>query len=152
MFAAIDSGNPFSNALGAAVAPQGLSIPDALGAVAADGVATLGDLKETFPAAARTALAASRAALGEDQGVGGFLMTQLGVRSLEPQDGTSSDAILSRVEAALAEARLTDALAEIDTLPPEGQAALGDWLTQATNRAAALEAAFALRAEITVKG
>jgi hypothetical protein len=80
--------------------------------------------------------------------VGAFLRAQLGVRSLEPREGDDADAILSRAEAALAEGRLGDALAEIETLPEGARAAMSGWAAEATARRDALAAAEALSAEL----
>ena len=50
--------------------------------------------------------------------------------------------MLSRAEAALAEGRLSDALAEIEALPETARAAMADWAAQARSRADALVAAY----------
>jgi len=72
------------------------------------------------------------------------LQRQLGARSVEPREGNDPDAILSRAEAALINGHLPQALAEIAALPDEAQAEMGNWVTLATIRAAALSAAAAL--------
>ncbi|TAG12998.1 MAG: hypothetical protein EAZ40_15140 [Rhodobacterales bacterium] len=105
----------------------------------AAGVASLADLQATFPDAARSALQVARATDAE-AGWGtrliDFLGAQTGARSLEPREGDTPDAILSRAEFALGEARLADALAELDTLSPEVQAPLADWRAKAEARLA----------------
>jgi hypothetical protein len=73
-----------------------------------------------------------------------FLRHQLDVRSVEPREGDDPDAILSRAEAALRDSRLTDALAEIATLPEAAQAPMGAWIAAAEGRVAALSALQAL--------
>ena len=126
-------------------------VPDALTAVA-EGAPTLATLRETFPDAARDALAAARSAgeAGDSAGAfGSFLRNQLNVRSVAPREGTSADAILSRAEDALRNGRLNDALAEIATLPETARAAMSDWTTQAEARAAAVDAADRLDASLT---
>lgn len=123
----------------------GLDVPDALRAPSADGVATLAELRSTFPPAARAALAAARIA-GED-GTGGlqaFLTRQLGARSVVPREGDDPDAVLSRAEAALAGGDLAQALAEIDTLPDEARSAMTGWAETARTRLDATNAADAL--------
>ncbi|WP_299850556.1 hypothetical protein [uncultured Roseovarius sp.] len=125
---ALDAGVAF----GAAVTDlegMGISIPSVLQEAAPNGVASLADLQESFPDAARIALAASRDATdgAEDGGLTSFLRSQLGARSLQPREGSDPDAILSRAEAAAREGRLTDALAEIESLPEEGRAELSGW-------------------------
>ena len=47
---------------------------------------------------------------------------------------TDPDAILSRAEAAVRDGRLTDALAEIDTMPEQARAALDEWAGKARQR------------------
>jgi hypothetical protein len=123
-------------------------VPDALAGQSA-GVATLAELSAAFPEAARAALTAAREASGESEGLGGFLRTQLGVRSLEPQEGDSADAVLSRAEAALRDGRLTDALAEVAALPEAGQAALAEWTARAETRQDAVAAAEELAQSLT---
>ena len=76
--------------------------------------------------------------------IGDFFRSQLGMRSLVPREGDSPDAILSRAEAALRDARLGAALAELENLPEGARAALDDWIARATQRQEALSAADAL--------
>ncbi len=137
---ALESGSAFASAV-ADLQGAGVDVPDVLDAAAPEGVATLGDLQDSFPDAAREALAVSRQVAGDGGGIGDFLRTQLGARSLTPREGDDPDAILSRAEAAVRDGRLTDALAEIETLPEEGRAALSDWSGQAARRLDALAAA-----------
>ncbi|MFY0681939.1 MAG: hypothetical protein JXR13_15320 [Thalassovita sp.] len=106
----------------------------------AQGVPSLRALEDTFPALARKALSAARST-ETDRGVATFLRDQLGVRSLTPQEGDDADAILSRAEAALASGHLSDALAELETLPEIARVELSDWLQSANLR---LEAQSAL--------
>ena len=68
------------------------------------------------------------------------MQRQLGIRSLEPTEGDDPDSVLSRVEAAINENRLTDALTEVELLPDGARAALGDWLNLAQTRASAVSA------------
>jgi hypothetical protein len=143
---ALDAGTGFAPAL-ADLQAAGADVPEALQAVAEDGVASMTELQERFPDAARRALAASRATAegdGESGGFSDFLFAQLGVRSLEPKEGNSPDAVLSRAEAALREGRLTDALAELEGLSEQGRAELSDWSGAAARRLDAIAAAQAL--------
>ncbi len=138
---ALDAGTGFAPAL-ADLEKAGVDAPAPLAQIADKGAPSLIVLQESFPEAARAALAVSRKAAGdESKGFGGFLKTQLGVRSLEPREGDDPDAILSRAEAALKEGRLTDALAEIEALPEVGRTELSDWAGQATRRLNAIAAA-----------
>ncbi|CAM5310654.1 hypothetical protein FALB51S_00807 [Frigidibacter albus] len=128
----------------------GLTVPEPLSALPG-GVPTLGSLQDSFPEAARKALAASlpvTAGTGTWDRVGAFLQAQTGARSLAPREGTDPDAVLSRAEAALTAGDLQGALAELEGLPAEGRAATAAWEAQAAARIAATGAADALAAEI----
>jgi len=143
---ALDSGTGFAPAL-ADLESTGANVPEALQAVADDGVPSLSALQESFPEAARKALATSRSVAsgeGESGGFSDFLFAQLGARSLEPKEGNSPDAILSRAESALRDGRLTDAMAEIEGLPEQGRAELSDWSGKVARRLDAISAAQAL--------
>ncbi|MFU8779109.1 MAG: COG4223 family protein, partial [Roseovarius sp.] len=103
---ALDTGSVFAPAL-SDLRDTGAEVPAALAEQAQTGVPTQIALIETFPEAARAALAAARVESGDAvAGVGGFLKSQLGIRSLSPQEGDDPDAVLSRAEAALAQGRL----------------------------------------------
>ena len=75
----------------------------------------------------------------------------LSVRSVEPREGTSVDAILSRAEAALSQGRLTDTLAEIESLPEVVRSDFTGWTTLAQTRMNALSAAETLLQSVTDK-
>ncbi len=152
VLAALDTGEGFSGPLADFQASTDTAVPAALSSVASDGVPTLASLQDGFPEAARAALAAARreGQSGEDgSGLTAFLRTQLNIRSVEPRDGTDADAILSRAQAALADGRLTDALAEVAALPEVARAELTDWLALAQKRADAVAAADGLSATLT---
>lgn len=140
---ALASGGGFGGALDALGA--GAPIPEALRQHAQTGVATLENLQDGFAGAARAALQAT--ADTTSGAIGAFLRTQFGVRSLSPQEGDSVDAILSRAEAAVRAGDLAGALAELDTLPPEGQAAMADWRATAQARKDVIDAAAAVTKE-----
>ncbi len=146
LLAALDSGAPFAATL------LDMSLPAVLADNAAAGLPTQQSLRNTFPDAARNALdAALKANMGESwtERVTAFLRDQTGARSLTPRDGSHPDAVLSRAEAALAKGDLATALSEIATLPPESQAAMVDWLTDANLRQ---EAALAVQSLVTASG
>ncbi len=139
---ALNSGEGFSEAVAQLSANGVDDVPAVLTENAADGVATLLSLQTGFAGAARAALSSARAA-GTDQsegGVGAFIKRQLGARSVAPREGSDTDAVLSRAEAAVRDGRVTDALAEIDVLPAPAQDAMADWLASARSRAAAATA------------
>jgi hypothetical protein len=146
--AALDTGQPYTSALALL---QGSEIPVALSDHAEAGLPTLVSLQSSFPAAARAALdAALRANPGESwtDRVGTFLRSQTGARSVTPREGGDPDAILSRAEAALANADLDAALQEITTLPDEAKAAMADWTELAEQRRAAAAAIKTLAATL----
>ncbi|QBF29635.1 COG4223 family protein [Thalassococcus sp. S3] len=146
---AIETGAPYEAAL-AGVADAGVSIPDVLSGNAAEGVVSLPALRAAFPPAAREALAAARAdGASDDGGLGSFLARQLGARSVTPQDGDSADAVLSRMEAAVADGQLSDALSLALELPASAQDALSGWVSQAETRMAAKAAADDLAQSLT---
>jgi hypothetical protein len=142
--AALETGQPFGDALFDLTENAGFAAPDALSLIAADGVATQQSLQASFPDAARASLdAAIRAAVegGSMDRVSAFFRTQLGTRSLEPKEGDDPDAILSRAEAALKAGDVDTALTELAAIPDAGQPALAPWIASATARRDALAAA-----------
>jgi hypothetical protein len=145
---ALETGGPFASALSAFDAA---AIPAVLSDNAATGLPTITDLQASFPDAARMALEESlHANMGESwsERVGSFLRSQTGARSLTPREGDDPDAVLSRVEAILAEGRAADALTELAGLPPEGLAAMADWSAQVQLHLDGLDAVRALRAAV----
>lgn len=148
---ALNGGKPFKSALADLEANGMGETPAALVDVADSGVVTLINLQSRFPDVARVALSSARAigSDGAEGGVGGFLRRQLGARSVAPREGTDPDAVLSRIEAAVRDGRLTDALAEIDTLPEPSQNAMQDWTADARARQAAEAAAEDLSQRLT---
>jgi hypothetical protein len=148
--AALDTGAPFDAALGDL--GSGIAVPEALSAIAADGVPTLTALQADFPDAARAALAIARSEglAGEDGGgISGFLRNQFDIRSVTPQEGAAADAILSRAEDALRQNHLSDAMAEVATLPEVVRAEMAGWTSAAETRAAALAAVEGLSQSLT---
>lgn len=135
---ALTNGEAFDAAL-ADIAPA-TDIPEDLTSNAA-GVATVAQLISDYPALARTALAAAgREDSGDSTGgrLAGFFKDQLGARSLTPQDGDSTDAVLSRAEAAIKAEDLTGALAEITALKDTPKEVFADWAARAEARQAAI--------------
>ncbi len=148
---ALDTGGEFATALAALSEVTGTDAPADLADHAETGIATLQNLKDGFPPAARDALAVSiqpDPEAGATGRLGAFFRRQLGVRSLEPRAGDDPDAVLSRAEAALAENDIAGARDLIGSLPEAGQAAFADWIAAAETRQAALEAAQVIANEI----
>ncbi len=133
---AIESGEAFASPL-AALANAGIEMPDALTQAGEVGIITLAALQEQFPGAARLSLNAAiraQADAGTTNKVTAFFRTQLGARSLSPQEGDGPDAILSRAEAALKNADLSGAIAEISALTEAGAKGMADWADLARSR------------------
>lgn len=148
--AAAGSGRPFGAAL-TSLKDAGLTVPDALSALADRGIVTLVKLQAEFPDAARKALAAAtrvEAQNGTTSKLTAFLRTKLGARSLEPRKGSDADAVLSRAQAALRNGDPNAALAEIEALPPAGLAPMQEWIDLARERVAAVAAIAELRARL----
>ena len=139
---ALESGAPLGATLADLEEAIGVTAPDELVA-AQDGIPTLASLQDSFPDAARAALATARSegvAGEETTGLGAFLRTQFDVRSTAPREGDGADAVLSRAEAAIRIGRLSDALAELSAVPEIARAEMSDWLAQAELRAGAVAA------------
>ena len=136
-----ESGQPFSDELSAVVKYSSAQPSEALVLASRDGVPTLSALEKSFPDAARAALAAVRTEEAEQGGKSGlraFLENQLGARSVEPKDGQSADAVLSRAEAALRAGDIQAALLELEALSETAKPALVDWMARARSREDAL--------------
>lgn len=128
ILAALQNGRPYEAQL-QRLADAELVLPAALTASASTGVSTQASLIELFPDAARAALAAARAAENadaQDRSLGAILRRQFAVRSLTPQEGMTTDAILSRAEDALRRGDLATVLAELNSLSPAASAALAE--------------------------
>lgn len=136
--AAVETGAPLQPAFDAMTA-AGLTVPEDLRAFAA-GVPTLTELRQSFPDMARAALAASAQVPAEgsvwDRAVA-FFQGQTHARSLTPREGSSTDAVLSRIEAALAEGDIAMVIAKMSALPEPAREAMAPWI----DRARALEQA-----------
>lgn len=147
ILSALDNGTPFTAAL-EDLRGSGQEIPAPLTSAAQTGVTSLAELRDTFPDAARNAIAADRSGQGGVGNIGSFLRNQLGARSLEPREGSDADAVLSRAEAALRTGRLGDALAELEALPEPAQAEMAGWIERAETRHQAVMAAEDLAAAL----
>ncbi len=150
--AALETGEPYPALLEELQATAPAEIPAALTAPASEGVASRAELIEAFPEPARAALATARreGLSGEEGGrVAGFFRDTLQLRSTAPGAGATTDAVLSRAEAALRDGRLAEALSEIETLPEPVRAAMSDWIAPARTRAEALAAADTLSQSLT---
>ncbi|MCP4821699.1 MAG: hypothetical protein GY883_21150 [Shimia sp.] len=154
MIAALDSGAAFSGALVDYRSAGGDEVPAALANHAETGVITMAALTESFPEAARAALAKARAEKVDDaegSTLGNFFKNQLGARSVEAKEGGSTDAILSRAEAALRGGQLATALVELEGLADAPKSVIADWRAQAETRLAATQAAEAMAQALNTK-
>lgn len=154
VLAALESGQPYGDALFDLTENATVDAPAALTDHAETGIVTLATLQARFPDAARDALDASiRDAVegGQMDRVTAFFRTQLGARSLEPKEGDDPDAILSRAEAALKDGRIATALSELEAMPDAGKPALQAWTADATARKDALEAGQTLAQQLNSK-
>jgi hypothetical protein len=143
---ALETGAPFADSL--RVLPDA---PAPLADLAASGVPTRVALAEAFPPLAREALIVALRETGDGSPEGrltAFVRTQLGVRSLAPREGDDPDAVLSRMEAAVAAGDYEAAVETAAALPDPARAVLSDWLSAVETRAAAVAAADALDAEL----
>lgn len=149
--AAIASGEPFGDALAQLQANTDAPPAEALTAVSETGVAPLGTLRSGFSDAAHNAIRADIKADGQENPgtrLAAFLEAQIATRSLTPQEGDSTDAVLSRAEDALRRDNLAAAVQELQALPDTARAAMGSWLERAEARVAAREALAELQATL----
>ena len=147
---ALESGTAFADAI-TELDATGLDVPGPLTAMAETGVPTATELQDSFPDVARAALSASRQAAVDSGEIGGFsdfLRSQLGARSLEPQEGDDPDAVLSRAEAAVRSGDFAAAMDELDALPEAARTEVADWEARADRRLEALDAARTLREKL----
>jgi hypothetical protein len=138
---AMETGGDFSTAL-ATLTDGGVSVPVELANVAG-GVVTLATLKTDFSGAAHASLKASIKKETPENLTGklaGFFKSQVTVRSLEPQEGETTDAILSRIQGALDGEDLGAALQHASGLNEASKSAMANWLSAAQTRQTALDA------------
>jgi hypothetical protein len=138
---ALEAGGDFSAAL-TTLKDGGVIVPAELAELGA-GVPTLATLKADFSSAAHAGLKASIKGETSDNMSGklvGFFKSQVTVRSLEPQDGETTDAVLSRIQGALDGENLADALQQAAGLNDASKSAMANWLSAAQTRQTALDA------------
>ena len=122
----IDAGETFADLL------DNLSgeIPDEIRMAAQTPLTTIGELKSEF---AKLSFSAIQSELTEQANDGtisrftAFLQSQVATRSLEAKEGSSVDAILSRVNAELEREDFQAAQSELTALPNPAQIILADW-------------------------
>jgi hypothetical protein len=140
--ASVESGLGYQTILAELSRSTDLSLSPAIVENAESGVASLKSLQNQFSAAARKALKKIRGeqvSSENESAVWAFVKTQLGFRSLTPQEGVSADAVLSRAQAAVSDGDIGAALLEIKTLTDVGQTALKEWSLAAESRIRVLD-------------
>ncbi|MHA3913504.1 COG4223 family protein [Halovulum sp. GXIMD14793] len=118
-----------------------------LAPMAAGGVATMPELRAGFGDAAHAAIRADIKAGSNESALGrlnAFVGAQVASRSLTPQEGNSTDAILSRAEDKLRQDDLAGTMTELQSLSPEAGKAMAVWSDRAQARLNAVEAVAAL--------
>ena len=148
--AALDQGAPFGSAL-EVLAGAGVSVPQALSDLAAEGAPSRSALLAAYGPAARAALKADRGAQQtEDLGarLTSFFQSQVGGRSVTRREGDDTDAVLSRIEDELRQNRLGKALAEAQGLSEAAQVPLGTWLDKLRQLSLAHDALADVRAQV----
>lgn len=132
---AITRGETFADPL--ADVAEVAEVPESLQARADAGVPSLEALQDSFPAAARAALPiALRESAGDNpvDRFSAFLQGQIGGRAVEPREGDSPDAILSRAQGHVTDGNLAAALDEISALPEGARAEMSGWIADAEAR------------------
>lgn len=146
---AIVAGQPFDGPL-ATLGELGItSIPDALSGAADGSIATTGMLKAELAPLARQAIRLSIRSSADDSPtgrLGAFLQSRVAGRSLEPGEGDSADAVLSRMDAALSNDNLSAVTEEAAALPEAAQSLLAPWMGKVEARQGAFDAIEAIAA------
>ena len=108
-----------------------------------EGVVTMNYLKTNFPTVAHASLKASLKQ-SDESGLGGkllgFLKSQVTVRSLDAQEGNSVNAILSRMQVALNNDDLSEAIRQSSDLDKTAKSEIKDWLSLAVKRQETVDA------------
>lgn len=130
---AAESGRAYQAELEEFASFSGATIPEVIASNAPIGLPHITQLEEDFTKAAHTAIRESiksEAGDGTLSRVSAFFQSQVATRSLEPQDGSGTDAILSRAGAALAAGDLGTVLSETDGLSETAKAPLASVLNK----------------------
>ena len=138
---ALNFGGPYKLAL-EEISKKEIQIPKVL-LDNSEGVVTMNYLKTNFPTVAHASLKASLKQTDES-GLGGkllgFLKSQVTVRSLDAQEGNSINAILSRMQVALNNDDLSEAIRQSSDLNGAAKSEIKDWLSLAVKRQETIEA------------
>ena len=138
---ALNFGGPYKLAL-EEISKKEIQIPKVL-LDNSEGVVTMNYLKTNFPTVAHASLKASLKQTDES-GLGGkllgFLKSQVTVRSLDAQEGNSINAILSRMQVALNNDDLSEAIRQSSDLNKTAKSEIKDWLSLAVKRQETVDA------------
>ena len=138
---ALNFGGPYKLAL-EEISKKEIQIPKVL-LDNSEGVVTMNYLKTNFPTVAHASLKASLKQTDES-GLGGkllgFLKSQVTVRSLDAQEGNSINAILSRMQVALNNDDLSEAIRQSSDLNGAAKSEIKDWLSLAVKRQETVDA------------
>ena len=138
---ALNFGGPYKLAL-EEISKKETQIPNAL-LDNSEGVVTMNYLKTNFPTVAHASLKASLKQ-SDETGLGGkllgFLKSQVTVRSLDAQEGNSINAILSRMQVALNNDDLSEAIRQSSDLNGAAKSEIKDWLSLAVKRQETVDA------------
>jgi hypothetical protein len=138
---ALNFGGPYKLAL-EEISKKEIQIPKVL-LDNSEGVVTMNYLKTNFPTVAHASLKASLKQTDES-GLGGKLLgllkSQVTVRSLDAQEGNSVNAILSRMQVALNNDDLSEAIRQSSDLNGAAKSEIKDWLSLAVKRQETIEA------------
>ena len=138
---ALNFGGPYKMAL-EEISKKETQIPKAL-LDNSEGVVTMNYLKTNFPTVAHASLKASLKQ-SDESGLGGkllgFLKSQVTVRSLDAQEGNSINAILSRMQVALNNDDLSEAIRQSSDLNGAAKSEIKDWLSLAVKRQETVDA------------
>ena len=138
---ALNFGGPYKLAL-EEISKKEIQIPKVL-LDNSEGVVTMNYLKTNFPTVAHASLKASLKQ-SDESGLGGkllgFLKSQVTVRSLDAQEGNSINAILSRMQVALNNDDLSEAIRQSSDLNGAAKSEIKDWLSLAVKRQETVDA------------
>jgi len=138
---ALNFGGPYKLAL-EEISKKEIQIPKVL-LDNSEGVVTMNYLITNFPTVAHASLKASLKQTDES-GLGGkllgFLKSQVTVRSLDAQEGNSINAILSRMQVALNNDDLSEAIRQSSDLNGAAKSEIKDWLSLAVKRQETVDA------------
>jgi len=137
-------GTPYTAQLAAFTETTDTEIPEILAQNANTGVAALSLLKTQFTELSHQSIRASIKADGEADGgsaskFGAFLKSRVASRSLAPVEGDGTDAVLSRMGAALGDDDLASVASEAAGLSENAAAPLTDWLAAVEARKSVLD-------------